>query len=230
MRIRNLQLLLLLIFLFSFELSAQRRNGLIGKRNESEGSIILSLGPEYCFPDTKESPFTQNPLNNWEASVGFRQRFPGNFGYKTTISYTSITGTDGDDDNRLYSFSSKLLQFTVQGEYTYNFGGKYSHSKPNSIYIFFGSGLIRSKANLNYNPRADYKYKLEDNNQFDVSVVLPYGIGYQYSFTNSLSIGAEYNQKYTFSDYLDGFKPPYPESVCNDILQGISLTISYNLF
>lgn len=230
MRIKNFQLSFLLIFLYSVDLSAQQLDDwVINRKNDKVGSIVFSVGPEYCFSDTKESAFKQNLMENSEISFGFRQRYPSNFGYKATFNYTTITGSDGTN-NRSYSFSSKILQLSVQGEYALSFGGSNNKPTANSIYVFFGVGLLRSSANLDYFPRLAYSYKLASNNQFPISAIFPCGLGYQYDLNNTISIGAEFNLKYTLSDYLDGFKPPFPESVSNDILEGLSFTIGYRLF
>jgi hypothetical protein len=212
-------------------LNAQRRYGLIERSNASTGTIILSLGPEYCFADTKKSPFTQNILSNKDLSIGFRARFPNNFGYKAQINYTTVTGSDGLTEVRNYSFSSKIWQMSIQGEYTFNFGQLFGYSaSSNSIYLFLGIGMLNSNASLNYNQRIDYNYKTSQNNETGVSAVVPYGIGYQYDFNNNFILGVEYNLRYSFSDYLDGFKPPYPDSKSNDVLQGFSLTLGYKLY
>lgn len=228
MGMRKLQLSFLLFYLFHVGLEAQRRNDLISKRNEGVGTIIFSIGPEYCFADTKEYPFTQSILNNRDISVGFREMFPGNFGFKAMIDWINITGDDGLLNNRSYSFSSKLWQMTLQGEYAYQFGRHFGHSAPpNTFYVFLGVGLINSYSVLNYSSRAGYTYK---NNQLVTSTIIPYGFGYEYDFKNNFSVGVEYNLKYPFSDYLDGFKPPFPFSKSNDVLEGLSITIGYKIF
>jgi len=228
---RKLLLSSYLILLISFVTEAQRRYGLIDKRNASTGTIIFSLGPEFCFTDTKATPYTQNILKNKDLSIGFRVRYPNNFGYKTQINYTDITGSDGSSNSRNYSFSSKIWQMSIQGEYTINFGESYRQlSPPHSIYFFLGVGLLNSTADLNYDKRARYLYKTSHDNQYDINKIFPLGFGYQYNFYNNFLVGIEYNIKYTTSDYIDGFKPPYPESKSNDIFEGLSLTVGYKIF
>jgi opacity protein-like surface antigen len=228
---RKFLLSFIFIFLISFFLEAQRRYGFIDKRSASTGTIIFSLGPEYCFADTKESSLSQDISSNKDFSVGFQIRYPSNFGYKYQINYTDITGSDGSSKSRSYSFSSKIWQISVQSEYAFNWGRSSGHSSPpHSIYLFLGIGLLNCTANLNYSQRANYTYKTNYNNQSDVSAIVPLGIGYQYNFNNNILIGFEYNLKYSVSDYLDGFKPPYPESKSNDILEGISFTVGYKIF
>lgn len=228
---RKRLLFLSAFFLIFHLLNAQRRYGVIEKSNVSTGTIIFSLGSEFCFADTKNSPFTQNLLKNNDLSVGFRVSFPSNFRYKTQINYSNFTGSDGSDGNRTYSFSSKVGQLSFQGEYAFNFGKSQGHSSPpNSLYFFVGVGLLESSANLNFIPKENYSYKTRQDHQIDVSVFIPTGFGYEYNFNNKFLMGLEYNFRYPFSDYIDGFKPPYPISKYNDILEGLSLTIGYRIY
>jgi opacity protein-like surface antigen len=221
----------LFIFLISFFLEAQRRYEPIDKRSTSTGTIIFSLGPEYCFADTKESTLSQNISNNIDFSVGFQIRHPSNFGYKYQINYTNITGSDGSSKSRAYSFASKIWQISAQGEYAINWGRSFGHSSPpHSIYFFLGIGILNCTANLNYDQRAHYSYITSNNSQSNVSAIVPLGLGYQYNFNNNILVGLEYNLRYSLSDYLDGFRPPYPASKSNDMLEGISLTVGYKLF
>jgi len=231
MKISQLLISFFLIFLFSAGLKAQRRNDFISSRNENTGTIIFSIGPQYCFGDTKQSPFAQSLAKNWDVSLGFREMFPGNFGFKALINCGNVSGSDGNLINRSYSFSSKTWQMSVQGIYSYNFGSHSGHSAPsNSLYSFLGVGLISSSADLNFIPRSNYLYKTNLNNQLVSAPFIPYGFGYEYRFRNNISIGIEYNIKYTFSDYIDGFKPPFPDSRYTDILESVSITLGYKIF
>ena len=228
---RKLFLSFSLIILIPLSLLSQRRYGQIEKSNANSGAILLSLGTEYCFADTKKSPFSQGISDNKEFSLGYKAKYSNNLGYRAQINYTTVTGSDGVSENRNYDFSSKIWQASIHGEYTVNLGQIFNRlDSPNSIYIFLGIGLINTSANLNYYQRIDYNYKTRKNNETDISAVIPYGIGYQYEFNNNFSFGIEYNLRYSFSDYLDGFKPPYPDSKSNDILQGFSFIFGYKIF
>jgi len=200
----------------------QNRKGLIG--HESIGSVIVSLGPEYCFADTKETAITQSPLRNYDISFGIRIKYPTNFGYRVSIGYSAFTGSDGASPARSYSFASQACHIAAMGEYTLSFGNVYGDRiAPNSVYIFAGMGLLNSRANLNYSFKTDYEY----NTNATVSPFIPVGIGYQYNLSNNFQLGVEYNVRWSFSDYLDGFKPPYPASKSSDVLQGFSITLGY---
>lgn len=232
MKMGKLLLSILLITIFHVELKAQRTNGFLGKKSASNGTILFSIGAEYGFTDTKEPPLDQSLATNWDISLGFRQKLFQNFGYKALINTTNISGSDGIYSARSFSFSSRIWQMAVQAEYAINFKLNSKQStQPNSIYLFLGAGLLNSSADLKYKAsRSDYIYETRKNNQFAVSPFRPIGLGYQYDCGNNLSVGIEYNFKYTFSDYMDGFKPPQSSSRCNDSLEGLSFVVGYKIF
>ena len=218
---------LLVMFVFS-SIEAQRRNGIIGRRTENSGSVIFSMGPSFAFPDTQKSPFLQSTfLHEGNFTGGFRYKFPGNFSIKGALGYYQFSGSDGDSP-RNYDFTSSLFQLTAQAEYAYVFGKKYGRYKPNSIYVFLGTGVMsnNSKLDIHGNSYRTYKYKPSV-----IAPVIPYGFGYQYEIINTgLSVGLEINFEYLFTDYLDGFKPPTPSSSNNDVFEGGSFTSAYKIF
>lgn len=227
----KLLLSIILITIFHIELKAQHANGLFGEKNAVNGTILFSVGPEYGFTDTKESPLNQPLTKNWGISLGFRQKLIQNFGYKALVNYTNISGSDGVYDTRSFSFSSRIWQMAVRAEYSIDFKlNNRLFACPKSIYFFLGVGFLNSSADLKYNAlRSNYIYETRASNQFAVSPFIPIGIGYQYDFKENLSVGLEYNFKYTFSDYLDGFKPPLSSSKSNDSLEGLSFVVGYKI-
>jgi len=239
---RKLLLLILLLTLLFDGLYAQRRNGIIGRRRESSGLFVFSFGPDYCYGDPDDSRpflgpvFNQNLLKNLDFSLGYRQTYgstfnqiPSTYGFKASINYGDVTGADIKNLTRGYSFNSRLIQFKIQAEYALYFGGgRYSRFKPNSVYGFLGTGIMQTESNLTNSTgygNSKYLYK-----KSDLAPIIPYGVGFMHDFDNNFSLGAELNFEFTFSDYIDGFKPPYPESKSNDVLNGFSIVLSYKLF
>lgn len=229
---RKIFVLLLLIALASTEVMAQRRNGLIKRRVNSGNFLTVSFGPSYSYSDPYSSKgfwgpvSNQNFFKNQEFSAGFRQIFAGNIGYHAYFSYNHFTGSDLENTRQM-SFSANAFQLSGVGEYTYDFSTKFDRFKPNTVYGFLGLGFIYNHADLinGGSGHSTYKYK-----ERDFKPTIPYGFGYRYNFFGSgISVGAEVILRYTFSDYLDGFKPPYPESKSNDIFQGFKFTGSYKL-
>jgi len=230
-------LLPVLFFMFlNAGLHAQRGSGLVDKSRETTSYLIFSAGPEYCFADTQNKPSVKFNLDNTDLSLGFRKIFSNNFAYKVSFNYSHFMGNDsGYIKKRKYGYSSKVLQFAIQGEYHIKIGPAYYYKPtPNSIYLFLGIGGMRS--NLDYlhtnnDIRTDYIYHTSY-----ISPVIPFGFGYQYNFNNNFLIGAEFNARYPFFDYIDGFKPPKVDlegtksgSLSNDVMSGFSITLSYLL-
>lgn len=225
----------LLILLASSEVAAQRRNGIIHKRWDSEGFLTISFGPNYAFADPDCSKallgpvLNQNILQNQDISIGFRQQFSEKYGYHAFMSYDTYTGSDIKNLTRNMSFKSSAFQMSVVGEYAYNFSKKYRKWKINSIYGFAGVGLIYNNADLNYDRTKGfigYTYK-----ETDLKPTIPYGIGYRYILLQEgLTFGVEIISRLTFSDYLDGFAPPSRSSKSNDMFQGFRFTASKRIF
>lgn len=229
---KRILLLFFLVALTFFAAHAQRRNGLIGHRTQSSGALVLTFGPNYSFadPDCSKGIFgpviNQNIFENQSFTFGYRHTFSDDFGCKVALGYNHFTGNDILSD-RNYAFKTNAFQLEGQGEYYYHFGKMYRRRWPNTVYGFLGVGVMASNADLTrptMDNRGRYKYRGDD-----VTPVIPYGIGYRYDIDYQFSVGMELCWKYTFSDFLDGFKPPYPNSKSNDVLQGLSFTLSYKL-
>ena len=236
---KRLILSVLILFNFFLVLHAQRRSrGLVDESRETQSYLFLSIGPEFCFADPTASPYSQSLLKNNNFTFGYRKLYPNNFGYKFEVSYMNFTGKDTVSltNTRRYSFNSQVLKAALMGEYSIILGRRYYYrSTPSLIYGFLGIGMLRSIADLNYdpaNPIAHYTYKRTYN-----CPVIPFGGGYRYNFNNGFLLGFEINYNFPFSDYMDGFKPPTKKLVdgtrtvskSNDIFGGISLTFSYLL-
>jgi len=233
---RRLLLSVLIVSFFLEGLQAQRGRGLVDKNDESQSYLSLSLGPEYCWSDEQGSLFNQISLKDNDISIGYRTTYANNLGYKLAFSYSNFTGNDnGSKYVRNYSYSSSVLQLALQAEYFIKIGRRYYYKPtPNAIYFFVGAGVLRCNANLNTNNdiRGNYIYK-----PISYAPVIPVGFGYQYNFNNNFLLGAEFNARYPFSDYIDGFKPPLvilkngvkSVSKSNDVMGGFSITFTYLL-
>lgn len=230
-RILTFTILILLLFT---ELNAQRRRGLIGRRNSSVGSIVLSVGPAYCagdqfgFPNKINTPI-KTLLNgtNADVSLGFRQKFANNLSYRVSLLYGNYSGDDGDlfHSGEKYSFRSNVFQFTTRAEYSVSFGRKYGRSLPNSVYWFTGAGVISSKITF---PNETTVGVAEPK----PAVIIPFGLGYQFDFDNNFLLGAELGSQFALSkpgDYIDGYHPE-GFSDFNDYIVSFSITLAYRIF
>lgn len=219
---------ILILLLVASAVEAQRRNGLINRRIKSSGAIIVSLGPTFTFADPKGLPFRQPDIyNQFHLNLGYRRNLPNNFSIKGAAGYYRLSGSDGDY-SRGHSFVSQMFQVTARGEYSYYIGYRYARRKPNSVYGFLGVGVAHNIADLTIDNTtavdARYKYK-----PTVTAPIIPYGVGYRYDVSSYFSMGMEINFDYIFSDYIDGFKPPRPRSLSNDVLQGFSANLVFKL-
>ena len=236
---------ILLILIFT-ELYAQRGRGLIGRRKNSTGSIVLSAGPTYCAGDQYGFPnpnyltnIFKNSLfsgNNADVSLGFRHKFPNDFGYKATFLYGKYAGEDDvkyhNDGSDRYSFNAQILQFTARAEYSKDFGRRYARSTPSNIYGFLGAGLINSAGTylptyIESNNNTPFDYKI-------TTAIITGGIGYQYELLGKYYIGAEIGTHFAplkNGDKIDGydFNNTHKESA-NDFIVSISITFAYKIF
>jgi hypothetical protein len=236
--------LLFTVFIVMFALSglqALPRRGLVrNQRNGQAGSLFFSFGPNFCFADPDCSKGFLGPianqglLENEEVSLGYTQDFTENLSLRGMLSYDNFTGSD-ITSARKYSFKTSAFQFEAIGEYSYHFSlaRRYRNNTPNSIYGFLGIGAMSIDAKLNrpmiggVYPYDSWGYVFKPKS---IAPVIPYGFGYSYQMSPEFSMGLEFIWRYTFSDQLDGFKPPLPSSVSNDVLQGISITMAYKIF
>ena len=171
-------------------------------------------------------------VHNYDISLGFRQRFQNNFGYKASINFGNQAGDDIGSKmaaGRGYSFESKIIQASVCAEYAMKWGGgkykRYRKSMPNTVYGFLGAGVVNTSIN---NTLGDKNYLGTTFNK-DTAPAIPFGIGYQYKISDDFSLGAEVGWKYVFSDKVDGLVPPSTNSKFNDIIAGLAITVSYKL-
>ena len=226
----------LIVLLFVGGLKAQGgRRGLVDNSGISYSYLTFSLGPEFCYSDTHSDPLKESILNNNDLSVGFRTTYANNLGYKIAFNYTNVTGNDDTyNQARRYNFSSNVIQLILQAEYFIKIGREYYYRPtPGAIYAFIGGGMLRSSANLNIGNdfRGNYLYKtrtVTPNTASDISPLVSFGGGYQYNMNNGFVVGAEVNFRYSFSDYIDGFKPPVGLNR-TDVMTGFSLSIGYLL-
>ena len=189
---KKLILFLLLGLLVISNIFSQGRNGLYSNVNRSTGSLIVSTGPYYCFGDANGSPLQNSIINgtNWINSIGFRQYFPGNFAYKASVQYGSFRNVDTSKRN--FSSDAQVLGLTVVGEYFIHFGAtpRYNSYNHHAISIFVGTGVVNSTMS--------YPSNAIVGKASELAPIFPFGFGYQYHFSNELSLGAEVGYHFLF--------------------------------
>ena len=94
---RILTILTILTF-FLLNINAQGRGLISTQRYNSGGYLVFSAGPAYCYTtDTKGDFYNESPFyngTNLNVSLGFKQLFPENFGYRVNIIYGNYVGAD----------------------------------------------------------------------------------------------------------------------------------------
>lgn len=240
---KRLLISVLIVMFFVTGLSAQWGRGLYDRRAETHNYLTTSFGPAYCYSDAQGSVINQISLNNYNASIGYRRLYASNFGYKASFDYSAFSGTDKGSKygttGRQYMYNSNVMQVSFLAEYTVRIGANtYNNVSTNALYGFVGAGVLRSDANLRninnqpYTVIPHYEYM-----KVNYAPVIPFGLGYQYYVNNSFLIGFEVFGRYPLSDFIDGYKPPMvittdgkkSMSKSNDVMGGVSLTISYLL-
>lgn len=212
-------------------IQAYRRYGLIGRRVNSVGSIIVSGGPNYCYGDTYGSPYDKSILNgtNWESAIGFRQDFQGNFGYRANLLFGNFTSSDFPNP-RNYASATNTIELSGRGEYSYYFGGSDRYRTPNQhmVYGFVGLGVLSCNVIFPSHASTPNHAVMKTRSNF-FAPIIPFGMGYSFAINDDFSIGTEIGWKYALSDYLDGYHPvPYSKS--NDVLGGVTFTLTYRIF
>lgn len=253
---KKILLIVLVIILFVSGLSAQRRNGLIGHRRASDsGSNFFSFlkfpdffnglntnipGNMYIFSSISPySAFILGDMDKWSkgtnimGTLGFRQTFSNNLGYRAAIHYGHFQGEDSAPlAYRNGSFNANIFEFSAQCEYTI-WGGPFSgDANPNSVYAFLGIGLLHSAANAQAH---DQSYGPTSK----TAPFIPLGVGYQYALNSQYSLGAEVGAQcalgsrkniYNAGDLLEGYNPLVSGNKYNDVIAFFALTFTYKFY
>lgn len=205
----------------------QGRSGLYGHDNMSMFSF--GIGPTYLFGDIggKQSGFLgRNDLilssTRFDVMIAYRYLFADYFGVKGNLVYGNYYGEDVGTSlaERNYTFSSNSIELSVQGEY-FVFGGPLSvRSTPHALYLSVGGGVVIHAAQV------DGLFRRFDqiNSGTLVSPVLPLSIGYEYYVGNGFLVGAQYNFRVFFTDFLDGISTS--SSKYDDFTSSFNLVVS----
>lgn len=197
--------------------------------SESTGSVILSTGVAYCAGDAWASPFSKSIVNgnNYDLSIGYRHIFPKNIGFRIVLQHSNYAADDGDGKHHgvgLYRSTSNVYELTGRVEQQFIFGPQYSVYKRNSVYAFFGGGVIYGK--LNYPPEAFVGF-----HDFTAGVIT-FGMGYTYDINKKFFIGTEFALQYALTDKVDGYpltvKPG--TQVFNDVMGNFSFIVGFRIF
>ncbi|GAB4463861.1 MAG: hypothetical protein Fur0028_15440 [Bacteroidales bacterium] len=174
----------------------------------------------------------------YNLAFGIRYKVKEKFALKVNFIYGRLNGSDAYTEyeprrNRNASFYSGFFEPSIQGEYSIlkeRLGARYTFQNLRrfklmyiNTYVFIGIGGIY------FNPHTTNKdFPTNKNEHFSkFNAVIPIGIGFRYGFNRRTTIGIEFGQRYTTTDYLDGFSDVH--SKARDSYATISIIFTYKL-
>ena len=200
------------------DLSAQR-----WKRTRYE--VIACTGPSFFMGEFGGSYKTGSHFLNdldmqstrFNLMVGARFKVQEKFALKMNMVFGRFYGSDKFTTNeerikRGGTFKTSAFETTFQAEYsllkerfgtryTFQYMKKFKFSHVNT-YVFAGTGM------LVFFPKTNYNYTFSTNkstNYTPLALVFPIGIGFKYGINRRYSLCIEIGQRYTTSDYIDGW-------------------------
>lgn len=191
---------------------------------QKELSVIAGVGTNKMSGDIGGDNFNNLFQNNLGlgTSFGIRYTLPTHWGFRLFTDYSNFKGKDEEAYNGVRTLSFKSSTWSIGGQVEYIILGGSFIEKENrhSLYIFGGANPVFANTTL---------FGKTDNeiHQHENSFALFLGGGYQYRFSNNLSIGFEAKQNKFFSDKMDGYYPNISSNKSNDFAMDFKLTISY---
>ncbi|NVN94579.1 MAG: outer membrane beta-barrel protein [Bacteroidetes bacterium] len=180
----------------------------------------VMLGTSYYLGDINPSRQFYKP--NFAGGLIYRYNLNPHWALKLNALYGTVEASDADFGNiRNLSFKSHILEFSSQIELNFweYFTGSKSHRF--SPYIFAGVAIF------NYNPQAidsagvwhDLQ-PLGTEGQGTINyptkkvygltqLSIPFGLGFKFSVSKVICIGAEWGLRKTFVDYIDDVSTTY---------------------
>lgn len=191
----------------------------------------------------KENWFGLKDIKLDETSMVFpiylRYKMDPRYSIKGNLALGFGHGDDvGSRNNRGRSYKTRLLEFSVQGEYyfiteekrnksaaMFNRRGMINNYMSFSAYGFLGVGGTYSKAQVNFT-QDPYPYdEIKVNN---LGIVFPFGLGVKYTLDDRWLLFGELGYRFTVTDYIDGYKQ-LEASKHNDVYYFLSLSVGYRL-
>ncbi|GIV33541.1 MAG: hypothetical protein KatS3mg031_1076 [Chitinophagales bacterium] len=157
----------------------------------------------------------------------FRYNLGTRFAFKQALSYGRVAFEDARSDFvyqqlRNLSFKSNIFEFSSHVEFHF-----FRYEKDRSRFSFTPY-LLAGISVFYFDPRTDYQgntYRLkplqtEGKNYSSISLGIPVGGGFKYSFTYDWAIGIEGGYRKSFTDYLDDVSSVYPVQTGDGTLSG----------
>lgn len=154
------------------------------------------------------------------ASVWRRYRYNDRYAVKTNLSWIHLRGKDSWSSNqevaqRGKSFSNNLFELSFLGEYY--IPKKYTRTKQDfsvnwsDLYLFTGLAVFYHDPVVKGPVIDTYDEVLLNNPDAysNLQLAIPLGVGYAWNFSNRWTLGLDTKFRFTFFDFVDGFKRPY---------------------
>ncbi len=209
----------------------QGKSGLYGRHYRS--MLSVGFGPAYMFGDIggklnstifAGTDFAPSSIR-FDMFAAYRFLVSSHFGLKANFVYGNYSGTDFNTNlykpTRSYEFTSNVFEVSLQGEYFILGAPLHLRTTKHSVYVCGGAGVLMHTAVVGGHHRT-----FDQINQESLTTpVLPVGIGYEYYLGSGCLVGAQYNVRYVFGDFLDGIVTP--DSKQNDFISSLNFTFSY---
>ncbi len=171
-------------------------------------------------------------------SVGYRYKLYERVAVKAGLTYANIHGTDvkSANEGRNYSFTTNMFELIGHVEYhiteekavvsykSMSLRGKLKKFNAGiNLYVFLGVGGAYFK------PKAldDFADSERFNQNKNMGLVVPFGIGLKYPLSSNSYIGLEFGRRFITSDYIDGFSPEASEA--KDVYYFTVINVSYKI-
>ncbi len=232
-------IILTVFLLLSLSIQAQR-----WKRTRYE--LIGSVGPSFFYGDlggaNKPGTHFLGDLDfkamRYSIGVGARYKIREKFAIKLSFTYGRLHGSDSYTDylprkNRNVSFKTGYFEPSLQAEYSIlkeRLGIRYTIQNLKrfklyyiNTYVFIGIGGIY------FNPHTINKdVNTNKNEPFKkFQLIIPIGVGFRYGLTRRSTLGLEFSNRYTSTDYIDGFSDKH--SKARDSYATFSIIFTYKL-
>ncbi len=193
----------------------------IGGINSAGDASILNLQPSQI---------------RWDMGLYVRYKISHAFSISAHFDYLRIQGFDSLSKvesirDRNLNYKDNIIEGAVRAEYTFysnpDVGGGFNYKTAFNAYVFGGVGIFHMNPEamfthtwvdqvhgITYTP-GDYDalhtLTTEGESQYSlVQPTIPLGIGFYYTFNNSIRLGWELVWNKTFTDYLDDVSGKYP--------------------
>jgi hypothetical protein len=188
-----------------------------------EGGIML--GGSYYIGDL--NPYGHFKNTNFAFGAVYRQSPNDRISYRANLNYGRVEGYDSQSTSELHQarnlhFRSNIVEVSTVLEISYFPYIIGDNKKPFTPYLFAGLSYFRMnpKAELDGNWIELQPLSTEGQNtsanpskrRYSLNqMAIPFGLGFKFNLSKTLSMNIEWGMRRTFTDYLDDVSGVYPD-------------------